>query len=80
MPEGMSLIGYDDIFFSEILDVPLTTVRQPVYEMGAESVRQLIEEVENGVGARKCIVFQPALIERESVGYGPAYEPGSKPI
>lgn len=67
VPKGMSLIGYDDIFFSEILDVPLTTVKQPIYEMGVESVKQLIEEVESGVGARKCIMFQPTLIVRESV-------------
>lgn len=80
VPEGMSLIGYDDIFFSEILDVPLTTVKQPIYEMGVESVRQLIEEVESDAGAKKCIVFQPALIVRESVGYGPAYERGGRPI
>lgn len=78
VPEGMSLIGYDDIFFSEILDVPLTTVKQPIYEMGVEGVKQLIEEVESDAGARKCIVFQPALIIRESVGYGPAYEPDNE--
>lgn len=68
VPGQMSLVGYDDIFFSEILDVPLTTVKQPIYEMGVEGVKQLLEEVESGVGAHKCIRFQPTLIVRESAG------------
>lgn len=67
IPEEMSLIGYDDIFFSEILDVPLTSVRQPVYDMGVEAVRQLIDEVDNGESSKKCITFQPVLIKRKSV-------------
>lgn len=78
VPKGISLIGYDDIFFSEILDVPLTTVKQPIYEMGVEGVKQLLEEVESSEGSRKCIVFQPALIVRESAGCGPeSIEEGS---
>lgn len=67
VPKEISLVGYDDIFFSTILDVPLTTVKQPIYEMGVEGVKQLIAEVENGTDVHKCIVFQPELILRESV-------------
>ncbi len=53
MPEEISLVGYDDIFFPEILDVPLTTVSQPVYEMGVEAVQQLISEIGSGVNSQK---------------------------
>ncbi|RRD95874.1 LacI family transcriptional regulator [Clostridiales bacterium COT073_COT-073] len=67
VPKDLSLIGYDDIFFSEILDVPLTTVRQPIYDMGKEAVRQLIEGVEAGIDLKKCITFEPKLIVRKSV-------------
>lgn len=67
VPEQISLVGYDDIFFSELLDVPLTTVRQPVYDMGVEAVKQLAEEVENERKSQKCITFQPSLIIRDSV-------------
>lgn len=66
MPEEISLVGYDDIFFSEILDVPLTTVSQPVYDMGVEAVQQLISEIGSGVNSQKCITFQPRLVVRES--------------
>lgn len=67
VPKDVSLIGYDDIFFSEILDVPLTTIKQPIYEMGVEGVKLLLEEVEKEGGTKKCITFQPALVVRESV-------------
>lgn len=67
VPKDISLIGYDDIFFSEILDVPLTTVRQPVYDMGVEGVKLLLEEGCGGEGAKRCITFQPTLTIRESV-------------
>lgn len=66
IPGEISLIGYDDIFFSEILDVPLTTVRQPVYDMGVEGVKLLLEEVDSGIHTKKCITFQPSLVVRES--------------
>ena len=51
VPEEISLVGYDDIFFSEILDVPSTTVSQPVYDMGVEAVQQLISEIGSGVNS-----------------------------
>lgn len=71
IPGQMSLIGYDDIFFSEMLDVPLTTIHQPIYEMGVEAVHQLITEIDSGSNTKKCITFQPTLIERESAGKCP---------
>ena len=71
VPDDISLVGYDDIFFSELLDVPLTTVRQPIYDMGQEAAKQLVEEVESKTASRKCITFQPELIRRESTAaYG----------
>ena len=66
VPEDISLVGYDNIFFSEILDVPLTSVEQPVYEMGVEAVKQLIDGINSGNCAEKSILFQPRLIVRES--------------
>lgn len=66
VPEDVSLVGYDDIFFSEILDVPLTTINQPVYEMGVEAVGQLITKIDSDTHSKKCITFQPSLVKRES--------------
>lgn len=72
IPGDISLVGYDDIFFSEILDVPLTTVAQPIYDMGVEAVKQLVGEIGSGCSTKKSILFQPRLVVRESTaGLGP---------
>jgi LacI family transcriptional regulator len=39
IPEDLSVVGFDDIAFSELTTPPLTTVRQPLARMAAEAVR-----------------------------------------
>jgi LacI family transcriptional regulator len=64
IPQDVSLVGYDNVFYSDLLDVPLTTVEQPVYEMGAESARQIIRR-NAGMASEPQLVFDPKLIVRE---------------
>ena len=68
VPEDISLIGYDDIFFSEILSVPLTSIHQPVEEMGTEAVQQMIRIIrqKQKQDTKKNIMFQPYLVVRQS--------------
>lgn len=66
VPGDVSLVGYDDIFFSEVLDVPLTTVNQPVYDMGVEAVQQLIHDIDGEESSQRFITFQPRLVIRDS--------------
>lgn len=42
IPRDLSLVGFDDMAFAELVDPPLTTVRQPVAEMGRLAVRHLL--------------------------------------
>ena len=68
IPEDLAVIGYDDIFFSTCLEVPLTSVRIPKKEMGQrsfETLRQLIG-AEKGEPAQKRIKLEAKLVERES--------------
>jgi LacI family transcriptional regulator len=67
IPEDISVVGYDDIYFSEILNIPLTTVRQPVYEMGTEAVQQMIQIIRKKKKEHKQIEFKPELVIRQSV-------------
>lgn len=46
IPEQLSVIGYDDIEFSCYLTPPLTTIKQPIYEIGASSVFKLYNLLE----------------------------------
>ena len=34
IPEDISVVGFDDIYIAELMTPPLTTVRQPKYEVG----------------------------------------------
>lgn len=42
VPEDVSLVGFDDHYMSEVFQPPVTTVRQPLDEMGAASLRALV--------------------------------------
>lgn len=66
VPEDVSVIGYDDHFISSILSVPLTTIRQPIYEMGKESTRILIHATENPDAPPVVSKFDLKLIVRKS--------------
>ncbi len=48
IPKDVSVIGFDDITFSKYTTPALTTVHQPAYEMGAEAMRMLIENITQG--------------------------------
>jgi DNA-binding LacI/PurR family transcriptional regulator len=67
VPDEISLVGFDDSTWLGLTDPPLTTMRQPVYEMGVEAVRLLMRRIEEGSNDPPLIhVMQPALIERAS--------------
>ncbi|WP_338723318.1 LacI family DNA-binding transcriptional regulator [Devosia sp. XK-2] len=42
IPRDLSLVGFDDMAFAELVDPPLTTVHQPVEDMGRLAVRHLL--------------------------------------
>ena len=64
VPEEISLIGFDDIFFSEIMGVELTTIRQPIEDIGTRAVQMLLED--RNEREKKRSVFQPYLVCRST--------------
>lgn len=73
VPEEIMIVGYDDIDFASQVAVPLTTVRQPAYELGRQAAELLISDIEGALstGIRK-IVHTPELIIRSSTDGHPA--------
>lgn len=71
-PEDVSLIGFDNLEIVELLDPPLTTVRQPIYALGVTAAERLIERISGSTGAPKEIVLDTELIRRSSVARVPA--------
>jgi DNA-binding LacI/PurR family transcriptional regulator len=64
----LSVGGFDDIPQAEHAHPPLTTVRQPVYEIGQRISRMLIELIQEGDLAERHVVLTPELIVRRSSG------------
>ncbi|MGI6142093.1 MAG: LacI family DNA-binding transcriptional regulator [Caldicoprobacterales bacterium] len=66
IPEEIRISGYDDIELSDYLSVPLTTMRQPKYDIGYEGVRLLLERLQNPEMNARQIVLSNELIIRKS--------------
>jgi DNA-binding LacI/PurR family transcriptional regulator len=70
IPEDIAVVGYDDIRYSEFLEVPLTTVALPKYEMGQKATQILFELIESGEtqAKKQQVLLEPKLIIRQSCG------------
>jgi len=69
VPEDISVIGFDDIMSAAYHKPSLTTVRQPLREMGREGAQVLLDMISNpDKQFPEEIVMQPELIIRESTG------------
>ncbi|HET7616372.1 MAG TPA: LacI family DNA-binding transcriptional regulator [Bacillales bacterium] len=67
IPEDISVIGFDDILLSQYMTPPLTTIRQPEYDVGALAAH-LIFRVLNGEDTNHCYKFATELVVRETTG------------
>ena len=67
VPEDISVVGFDDIHGAAYLSPRLTTVRQPLNQMGEIAADQLLSRIVNGTksGAQQVSV-EPELVVRES--------------
>ena len=70
VPNRIKLIGFSNWFMSEIMSPKLSTVDQPGFEMGIESFRLLLEEINAKKQEKKFIPkiveLKTSIIERES--------------
>jgi LacI family transcriptional regulator len=71
VPEDVSIMGFDDIEFASIAYPPLTTIRQPLHEMGASAAELLLRKLANDERV-KSLRVRPELIVRSSTCPPPA--------
>lgn len=70
VPEDVSVVGFDDIPVAAFFDPPLTTVRQPMREVGVIAARLVLDAVSTGDasdGQGREIVMPAELVERGTV-------------
>ncbi len=65
----VSVIGFDDLPPAAYLQPPLTTVRQPRYDMGVAAITLLEAVVKHQLPAQTQIVLPPHLMVRASTGH-----------
>ncbi|MFD0048023.1 LacI family DNA-binding transcriptional regulator [Actinomycetes bacterium NPDC127524] len=66
IPDDLSIIGYDNTPLAQMSFPPLTTVAQPLYDMGNKSAEMLFNMMETGERSESRIM-QHKVIERETV-------------
>jgi len=66
IPDDVSLVGFDDVELASIAHPPLTTVHQPVAEIGRAAVEIISRHWHNALSAPVHLRFSVSLVERDS--------------
>jgi LacI family transcriptional regulator len=67
VPEDVQVVGYGDLDIASFVGTTLTTVRQPVEDLGRAAVEMLLDEVEaRAEHTHETRVFAPGLVLRDS--------------
>lgn len=65
IPKDIRIVGFDDIQMAQYVNPPLTTIRQPIREMGEEAVKMLIAIIEKK-SKGEVKVLKTKLVERRT--------------
>lgn len=65
-PDDVSVVGFNDMPFIDKLSPPLTTIRIPHYELGAEAARLLLEDLSEPRRHPRSVLLPPTLVARQS--------------
>ena len=68
VPDDVAVCGFDDIPIARYLSPPLTTVRVPIYDLGARATEVLLGAIENGGVAGGKETLPTTLVVRQSCG------------
>ncbi len=66
VPESVKVVGFDNTFIASIVDPGLTTIKVPIYEMGVNAARQLLDRIRNPKKKPVAIRLDYELIIRRS--------------
>ena len=76
IPGELALAGFDDLPLAAVTDPPLTTIHQPIRQMGIQAVRTLIDVLEQGPEPARRAVLNTQLVIRKSCGAHSVLEGG----
>lgn len=66
VPKQISVVGFDNILYSEMVTPQLTTIEQSGYELGTVAANLLIQKIRDNQCENISITLEPKLIVRDS--------------
>ncbi|MDQ0268551.1 LacI family DNA-binding transcriptional regulator [Cytobacillus purgationiresistens] len=68
IPENMAVIGIDNVPYAELYDPSITTIAQPIHQMGLKAAELLLERINKKVQNPFITYrFAPEIVERKSI-------------
>lgn len=67
IPEDISILGYDNIGICSFIEPELTTIAQPIYNMGEEAFNLLMNVIKANNTKENVINLKPYLVERNTI-------------
>ncbi|RKD27565.1 transcriptional regulator, LacI family [Caminicella sporogenes DSM 14501] len=66
VPDDVSVVGFNDIKLASMYRPKLTTIKQPIYDIGAVAIRIIIKKIKGEEEDKTLFVLPHELIERDS--------------
>jgi LacI family transcriptional regulator len=69
IPEEIAIYGYDDPEWADIVDPPLSGIKQPAYQLGIYAAKQIVDTVQGNCTEKRGIKYlDPEMVVRKSCG------------
>ena len=62
IPEDLSIVGFDDVFFGKLVHPTLTTVRKPIDQIGSVAVSMLLDLIAGEEALARVTPFTSSMI------------------
>ena len=78
VPSQIRLAAFDDVKYASLLPVPLTTLRQPCFAIGAQAIYTMLDRIARTDSSPRDILLDGELVVRESCGVRASTHSGNK--
>ncbi|WP_066250412.1 LacI family DNA-binding transcriptional regulator [Neobacillus drentensis] len=62
IPEDLSVVGFDNLPFNQLIRPKLTTIEQSAYKMGEIAAKMLFDQINNEKSVKEQVFIEPTLI------------------
>jgi DNA-binding LacI/PurR family transcriptional regulator len=71
VPEDVAVVGFSDDIRAALMPVPLTTVRQPAYQLGRMAAQKLLRLIDGKGREPEEVYVTTEIVVRKSCGHHP---------